>query len=136
MHTKRRYWWSLQLHQRRRKSMSGWLEKRWKKLHGRYVHKPSFLLIVSSLLCYRLKRFARFFTIAQFQKCGNHPCRSVEACNLAKSNGTLWVFFTFFKLYKCFQFTESITLYRWAVLTRWKLFLSKHLRQISVLITC
>ena len=46
--------------------MSGWLEKRSKKLHGRYVHKPSFLLIVSSLLCYRLKRFARFFTIAQF----------------------------------------------------------------------
>ena len=32
-------------------------------------------------------------------------------CNFTKSNTPPWVFFTFFKLYKCYQIAQGITYY-------------------------
>ena len=32
-----------------------------------------------------------------------------EACNFTKSKTPPWVFFTFFKLYKCYQIAQRIT---------------------------
>ena len=32
-----------------------------------------------------------------------------EACNFTKINTPPWVFFTFFKLYKCYQIAQRIT---------------------------
>ena len=35
----------------------------------------------------------------------------VSACNFTKINIRPWVFFTFFKLYKCYQIVQSATLF-------------------------
>ena len=56
--------------------------------------------------------FARFVIICTFKKHEKHPWRSVtfsKACNFTKSNGPLWVFFTFLKLFKWYQIAQSIT---------------------------
>ena len=45
----------------------------------------------------------------QFHKRERYPWRSVEACNFTKSNTPPWMFFTFFKLYECYQIAQRIT---------------------------
>ena len=49
----------------------------------------------------------------QFKKREKHPWRRVKlqasACNFIKINTPPWVFFTFFKLYKCYQIAQRIT---------------------------
>ena len=56
----------------------------------------------SKLICYRLRDLVSF---VQFKQREIHPWRSVNflACNFTKINTLPWVFFTFFKLYKCYQ---------------------------------
>ena len=38
-----------------------------------------------------------------------------EACNFTKSNTPLWVFHTFFKLYKWYQIAQRITYVLWNI---------------------
>ena len=54
----------------------------------------------------------------QFKKREKHPWRSVnliklqaEACNFTNINTPPWVFFTFLKLYKCYQIAQRITIF-------------------------
>ena len=45
----------------------------------------------------------------QFKEREKHTWRSITICNYTKINTLPWVFFTFFKLYKCYQIDEPIT---------------------------
>ena len=47
-------------------------------------------------------------SFVQFQKHEKHAWRLL-ACNFTKSKPSPWVFFTFFKLYKCYQISQRIT---------------------------
>ena len=57
--------------------------------------------------------FCDLVAFAQIKKREKHRWRSVkfskEACNFTKINTPPWVFFTFFKLYKCYQIAKRIT---------------------------
>ena len=56
-----------------------------------------------------------FLSFEQFKKREKHPWRSVTfskvgvVCSFTKSNTPPWVFFTFLKLYKWYQFAQRIT---------------------------
>ena len=57
--------------------------------------------------------------LVQFEKHDKHPWRSVnfskvagfklQGCNFTKINTLSWAFFTFFKLYKCYQIAQRTT---------------------------
>ena len=60
---------------------------------------------------YYMRHLTRFGTVCTILKREKHPWRSVsfskvEACNSTKSNSPRF-FFTFFKLYKWYQFAKS-----------------------------
>ena len=54
---------------------------------------------------------SRFDTICLIKKCEKHPWRSVtfRACNYTKSNTPPCVFFTFCKLWKCYEIAQKIS---------------------------
>ena len=59
--------------------------------------------------------FTRFVTICTILKTWKTPMEEcylsllqAQACNFTKNNTPLWVFFTFFKLYKWYQNAQSI----------------------------
>ena len=60
--------------------------------------------MVKYLICGALHDLVAF---VQFKKCEKHPWRSVNFST--KIHTPLWVFFTFFKLYKCNQIAQRIT---------------------------
>ena len=61
------------------------------------------------LICYALRDLVPF---VQFKKYEKHQRMSVAFSKVAaKIDTPLWVFFTFFKLYKWYQFAQRITYY-------------------------
>ena len=52
---------------------------------------------------------ARFGSICRPEACNFIKKEILAACNFTKINTPLWVFFTFFKLYKCYQIAQRTT---------------------------
>ena len=70
--------------------------------------QTSMIELLLEKICDALSNLVPF---VQFKKREKHPWRSVNfsTCNFAKINTPPWVFFLFFKLYKCYQITQRIT---------------------------
>ena len=58
---------------------------------------------VSALVTVTLRFFIRM------PQCDALRDLQTEACNFTKVNAPPWVFFTFFKLYKCYQIAQRTT---------------------------
>ena len=63
----------------------------------------TFMLLLNVIICVALSDLVPF---VQFKK---RRRLKAEACNFTKINTPPWVFFTFFKLYQCYQMVQRIT---------------------------